>query len=133
MMTSVPQFIDVEDKVAGPFSWRQLGWMVGMGAVLFLLYTVLSSGMFYIAAVPIVILFFALAFYRPNGMALPQFVFYSVSFLFRPKVIVWERPVLTQRQKTTAGPAPAPVEVAPAKRVSLEEIAALARQVDTHR
>jgi hypothetical protein len=66
-------------------------------------------------------------------MALPQFVFYSVSFLFRPKVIVWERPVLTQRQKTTAGPAPAPVEVAPAKRVSLEEIAALARQVDTHR
>jgi hypothetical protein len=46
MMTSVPQFIDVEDKVAGPFSWRQLGWMVGMGAVLFLLYTVLSSGMF---------------------------------------------------------------------------------------
>ncbi len=133
MMTSVPQFIDIEDKVAGPFSWRQLGWMVGMGAVLFLLYTVLSSGIFYIAAVPVVILFFALAFYRPNGMALPQFVFYSVSFLFRPKVIVWERPVLTQRQKTTAGPAPAPVEAAPAKRVSLEEIAALARQVDTHR
>lgn len=132
-MTSVPQFIDVEDKIAGPFSWRQLGWMVAMGAILFLLYTILSPGVFYIAAVPIVILFFALAFYRPNGMALPQFIFYSISFLFRPKIIVWERPTLSQRQRENAAPAPEPIELAPAKKVSLDEIAALARQVDNHR
>jgi hypothetical protein len=93
MMTSVPQFIDVEDKVAGPLTWKQLGWMIAMGALLFVFYTMFRGILFYLIAVPVVMLFVALAFFRPNGMAFPQFLFYSVTFLFRPKVSVWERPV----------------------------------------
>lgn len=132
MMTNVPQFIDVEDKVAGPFTWRQLGWMFGMGTILFLLYTVLESGLFYIVSVPVALLFIALAFYRPNGMALPQFIFYSFVFLFRPKVMVWERPA----RRSSVAPVSSGetvTEKTATKKLSVDEIAALARQVDRKR
>ncbi len=132
MMTSVPQFIDVEDKVAGPFTWKQLGWMLAMGAVLFLLYTVIDPSLFYIVAVPVALLFIALAFYRPNGMTLASFIFYSVGFLFRPKVMVWERPA---QPVFSSLPSAAKSEPEPEveKKLSADEIAALARQVDRKR
>jgi hypothetical protein len=132
MMTNVPQFIDVEDKVAGPFTWKQLGWMFACGVILFLLYTILDTGLFYIAAVPVALLFIALAFYRPNGIALPQFIFYSTLFIFRPKVMVWERPShhnnaplsVSSKNKEES------VEI---KKLSVDEIADLARRVDRKR
>lgn len=126
-MTSVPQFIDVEDKVAGPLTWRQLGWMIAMGVTLFLLYTIFSGILFYLLAVPIVVLFVALAFFRPNGMVFPQFLFYSVTFLFRPKVSVWERPIHSSIPKAQ------PEEKAPvitAKKVTSKDFETLAKQVD---
>lgn len=127
MMTSVPQFIDVEDKVAGPLTWRQLGWMIAMGVTLFLLYTIFSGILFYLLAVPVVVLFVALAFFRPNGMAFPQFLFYSVTFLFRPKISVWERPI------HSSFPQAQPEEKSPvtiAKAVTSRDFETLAKQVD---
>jgi hypothetical protein len=132
MMTNVPQFIDVEDKVAGPFTWKQLGWMLGMGAALFLLYATVDKGLFYILAIPIALLFIALAFYRPNGMAFPQFIFYSVAFLFRPKVMVWERPMHHSSTVTTSQPQET-VEKTETRKLSTAEIAALASRVDRKR
>lgn len=129
MMTSVPQFIDVEDKVAGPLTWRQLGWMIAMGAILFLLYTIFSGIVFYLIAVPVAALFVALAFFRPNGMAFPQFLFYSVVFLFRPKISVWERPV--RHTLPQAGPQSETLSAVPKKNVSSKDFATLAKQVDS--
>lgn len=128
MMTSVPQFIDVEDKVAGPLTWKQLGWMIAMGAVLFLLYTIFSGILFFVLAVPVALLFVALAFFRPNGMSFPHFLFYSIAFLFRPKVSVWERPV-----HRSFVPPEAPkenTEVTASRAVSSKDFAELAKQVD---
>lgn len=129
MITSVPQFIDIEDKVAGPFTWRQLGWMFGMGAALFLLYSMLSRGVFFIAAIPVIISFFALAFYRPNGMPLAKFVFYAVGFLFRPKIVVWERPTLQRSAPKTVETKPAE-KATQRKNITMEEIERLAKSVD---
>lgn len=106
MMTSVPQFTDIEDKVAGPLTWKQIGWMIGMGAVLFLLYASLPRQFFYVAAVPVFLLFMALAFYKPQGIPLIRFLFYSVGFLFRPKVIVWERPQARSIARPVEAPKP---------------------------
>lgn len=127
MMTSVPQFIDVEDKVAGPLTWKQLGWMIAMGVLLFLLYTVFSGILFFLIAVPVVVLFCALAFVRPNGMAFPQFLFYCITFLFRPKVSVWERPV---RSKQLAQNIPKSEPEKITKTVSQKDFSLLANQVD---
>jgi hypothetical protein len=57
---------------------------------------------FLIGAVPVVAVFGALAFYRPNGMPLIAFVFSSVNFMFRPKMYTWRRipePIRTQEKQ----------------------------------
>jgi hypothetical protein len=130
MMFSVPQFIDVEDKIAGPFTWKQLLWMIGMGAMLLTFFNIFDTALFFIAAIPTVFLFVALAFYRPNGFPLTTFIFYAFLFLFRPKVSVWERPL--GRQSV----AKAPVEKAEVaethdKHINQEKLTELARILDS--
>ncbi len=94
MMSSVPQFIDIEDKIAGPLTWRQLLWMIGMGVLLLVLYGFIKGILFVLIAIPVVLLFCALAFYRPQGQPLVSFLGHGFLFFFRPKVAVWERPVI---------------------------------------
>jgi hypothetical protein len=93
MMFNVPQFIDVEDKIAGPLTWKQILWMIGMGAALLTLYNIVDATLFFILAIPVIIIFSLFAFYRPSGMSMITFSMHAFLFLFEPKVSVWERPV----------------------------------------
>ncbi len=90
-MERVPQYIDVEDKIVGIFSWKQLGWFFGAGGVLLLLWFVLEKAAFWIAFVPIILLATAFAFWRPQGVTLLSFIGYMFSFLVRPKLYTWQR------------------------------------------
>lgn len=128
MMTSVPQFIDIEDKVAGPLTWKQLGWMVLLGTILFLLYTILPSVLFFVLAIPLALFFAALAFLRPHGMSFPQFLFYSVVFLFRPKISVWERPVY--RRVTPMPVATESKKKEESRAITSKDFAELAKKID---
>jgi hypothetical protein len=91
MLFNVPQYIDVEDKIAGPLTGKQLLWMFGMGAVLLIMWGVLEKGVFFMAAAPVVGIFSALAFYKPHGQPLIKFIVWGISFAFRPKVYIWKR------------------------------------------
>jgi hypothetical protein len=129
MMFSVPQFIDVEDKIAGPLTWKQLGWMIGMGAAVLVVFGIFDTSLAIVLTIPIVLLFCALAFYKPNGFPMTTFLGSGMLFLFRPKVAVWERPVpvAPRKMEVTKKPAmAAPV----AKELTREKIAELARMID---
>lgn len=130
-MFSVPQFIDVEDKIAGPLTWRQLLWMIGMGAALLTFFNLFDTTLFIIVAIPTILFFVLFAFYRPNGFPMTTFVFYFLLFLFRPKVSVWERPVkarpLAKEPEKKAGPLSTG-----SKRIELEKLQELARILDSH-
>lgn len=91
MLFSVPQYTDVQDKVAGPLTVKQLGWMFAMGGVLIFLHSILDELSFWISAVPVVIFFGTFAFYKPNGQPLINYVFYGIAFVFRPKIYTWQR------------------------------------------
>ncbi len=91
MIFNVPQYIDVEDKIAGPLTAKQLLWMIGMGATLFVFWTVLDKETFYVLAIPVVLIFVALAFYRPYDQSLISFIGLGISYLFSPKVYSWKR------------------------------------------
>lgn len=130
MMFSVPQFIDVEDKIAGPLTWRQLLWMIGMGAILLTFFNLFDTALFIIIAIPTVLLFVLFAFYRPNGFPMTTFAFYAILFLFRPKVSVWERPVkarpvVKEPEKKVAPPS------AGSKQIELDKLKELARIMDS--
>ncbi len=93
MLFNVPQFVDIEDKIVGPFTAKQLLWMFGMAAVLLIVWNVFDQKTFWISSIPIVLLFLALAFYRPFGLPFIKFIFLTILFLIRPKVYVWQREV----------------------------------------
>ncbi|MEM9336741.1 MAG: PrgI family protein [Patescibacteria group bacterium] len=82
MRFEVPQFIDIENKIFGPLTWRQFVWLgggVGLAVVLFLTTPFL---VFALLGVPIAILGAALSFYpvnnRPFSFFLEAFYSYTV-------------------------------------------------------
>lgn len=91
MLFNTPQYIDIEDKVAGPLTAKQLMWMFGMGAALLLVWGIFDQTTFIISAVPIVAFFCAFAFYKPQGQPLIKFIIWGAIFSFRPKSYVWKR------------------------------------------
>lgn len=65
-----------------------------MGVTIFVLWIFLGKTLTIVAAIPTVLLFLLLAFYRPNGFPMSAFIGQAALFLFRPKMAVWERPIL---------------------------------------
>lgn len=122
MMFNVPQYIDVEDKVAGPLTAKQLLWMIGMGAVLLVLWNIFAFGTFAVLAIPVILIFVAFAFYKPYGQPMVVFAGNVLMFLFRPKVYIWHRPYeatpLTQK-------APEPAQTEPMKNTEESQKAAV--------
>jgi hypothetical protein len=128
MLFNVPQFIDVEDKVAGPLTARQIFWMVGMGAVLFIVWTFFNTPTFFVLSIPIIILFALFAFYRPYNQSLLSFTINALMFLFRPKIYMWDRPGFVKQSPVK--PKEENVILEGPKALSIEDIRALAKSVD---
>ncbi len=133
MQSSVPQYIDIEDKIVGPFTWKHLGWLLGMGVTLLMLYALFDFQLFLMSGIPVAFTFLAFAFYRPASMPMTKFVFHAFFFLFRPKVSVWERPVWKRESfagsmKSPASAAPKPVNEE--KDINIEKLRALANILD---
>ena len=91
MLFNVPQFTDIEDKVVGPFTAKQMGWLALGGIIIFISWSILDVQAFFVAAIIIGLFFGALAFYRPYNQPFIQFLFSGISFFFRPKMYVWRR------------------------------------------
>lgn len=127
MLSNVPQFIDVEDKIAGPLTVKQVLWFVGMGAVLFIVWTFFDTPTFFVASIPIILLFAIYAFYRPYNQSMLSFTIHSVMFFFRPKLYTWDRPGML---KKTPKPVKEPVKPVASRSLSIDEIRELAKSVD---
>lgn len=91
MLSNVPQFVDIEDRIVGPLTAKQLGWLGLGGVVIFISWTLLSLPVFIFATIFAVLLFGGLAFYRPYNQSLISFIFSSVGFLFKSKMYIWKR------------------------------------------
>ena len=91
MKYNVPQYIDIEDKIAFQLTAKQLGWFALGGVVIFIGWNFLSSGAFYVWATIVALIALAFAFYRPAGLPLASFLKFAVLFLFKPKIYVWKR------------------------------------------
>ena len=87
----VPQFITIEDKVIGPFTLKQFGFL-GAGAVLlFILHSLLATLLYYFSALCIGGLALSLAFLKINEQPLPVVIRHGILFLIRPKLYVWKK------------------------------------------
>ena len=91
MQFKVPQFIDVEDKLFGPFTFHQFAYLVGGGGLVFILYRLLPL---WIAILPIILvggLSLLLVFYKINEK---PFIFYlqaGVNYFVSSKLYIWKQ------------------------------------------
>ena len=93
MRFEVPQFIDIEDKIFGPLTWRQflyLGGGVGMAVVMFFTLPLL---VFIFLGIPLAALAGALSFYPVNNRPFSYFLEAIFNYLTGQRLYLW-------RQKT---------------------------------
>lgn len=128
MMYSVPQFIDIEDKVAGFLTGRQLLWLFGFGVLALVLWQFLEFVPFVMAITPIALIFAAFMFYKPQGRPLISYVISAFSFFFRPKLYVWRR---MYRKKAKAAAKKKQDQVFDQKQITPEELQEITQMLDT--
>ena len=87
----VPQFIDIEDKIAFQLTAKQLGWAALGGFLIFIFWFFLESTYFFIWSLVTVAGVVAILFVHPYGMTIPTFVKNFVLYIFKPKIYVWRR------------------------------------------
>lgn len=92
----VPQNIDMEDKVVGPFTMKQFAYLMGAGLLIYAIYQALSSyqnGAIYtiLIGLPIGLLALALTFVKINDRPFEYFLKNMASFVFAPKKRIWQR------------------------------------------
>lgn len=92
MRFEVPQFIEIQDKIFGPFTWKQFIYLTGgggFGVMLYLMGTPLI--LFVLIGLPIIGLALALAFYPVNNRPFSIFLESIVTYLLKKKLYLWRR------------------------------------------
>jgi hypothetical protein len=91
MKFQVPQFIETETKLVGPFTLKQFLWIAGGASILFVLYTAVKGIWFFFLAVPIAAAATAFAFLKVDGMPLLNYLAYALSYMLSPKKYVYKK------------------------------------------
>lgn len=132
MLFNVPQNTDVEDKIVGPFTAKQLGWLGGAGGIGAAVWTLVSSK---IAAVliilPLALFAAAAAFYRPYGQPFIGFIAHAFAYFFKPKVYIWKRVAEKTKKIGEEEKAGAGEKTEEKKETSLTDLQALAKALDS--
>lgn len=93
MQYSVPQFVDVEDKVIGPLTIRQFLWLLAGAGIALVVWLLLPTIVAIILTIPVAGLAGTFAFYKVNGMTFNIYITNLFSFAVKPKERVWKRAV----------------------------------------
>ncbi|MDQ5953162.1 MAG: hypothetical protein QG551_390 [Patescibacteria group bacterium] len=101
MRFQVPQFIDIQDKIFGPFTFKQFIYLLGGAGGAFVFYKVLPIYIS-IILIPIVVgLALALTFYKVNGRPFIDVLQSSVGYYTKKKIYIWkQRKAENKEQKT---------------------------------
>lgn len=91
MRFEVPQFIEVEDKIFGPFTWRQFIYLMGGGGIAFVLFLTTHFIVFVIIGLPIGALAALLAFYPVNNRPFSVYLEAMLRYLSGNKLYLWRK------------------------------------------
>jgi len=91
MQFKVPQFIDIEDQIIGPLTIKQFLYLVAGLILLAILWYFLRLAAFIIVAIPVVVFFGALAFYKYQGRPFVSLIGSFFKYLTKPKLYLWRK------------------------------------------
>lgn len=113
MQFQVPQFIEIEDKLFGPFTFKQFAYIIGGAGMIFVIYKILPLYIGIFLIIPIGGLAAALAFYKINGK---PFVFYmqaAIQYATKSKLYLWKQRLKKPEQKEVVDTIPKITSVVP--------------------
>ena len=99
MQFKVPQFIDIEDKLFGPFTFKQFVYMAGGAGIVFVIYKVLPFWIAIFLIIPVAGLSLLLVFYKINEK---PFIFYleaGLNYLISSKLFIWKQRLAKPEKK----------------------------------
>lgn len=97
MQFKVPQFIDVEDKIFGPFTLKQFGYIVGAIGFAFVIWSFIPIKFLAILLIlPVSGLFLALAFVKINNRPFVDFLENGLRYFTGAKIYTWKQPLTPQ-------------------------------------
>lgn len=128
MRFEVPQFIEIEDKIFGPLTWRQflyLGGGVGMAVVIFFTTNLI---LFILFGLPLALLAGALAFYPINNRPFSFFLEAVFNYLTKQHLYLWrQKNSIIHRTQTSTRTLEQTILAAPTNK---KDITLLARRLE---
>lgn len=85
MKFQVPQFIETEEKIVGPFTLKQFAFIAVGGVILFLLFFVVPPTIFLFFAIPLGLIFLGLALLKIDDLPIYLYLYYFLNYLVNPK------------------------------------------------
>lgn len=109
MRYQVPQFIEVEDKIFGPFTFKQFVYLAGGAGMCVLLFMFLPRFLAILLSLPIGGFAAALAFYKVNDKPFINVIEAFFKYTVTNKLYIWKK--TDNRQPTTDNKdTPKPIE-----------------------
>lgn len=100
MRFQVPQFIDIEDKIFGPFTFKQFIYLAGGAGASYAIYKLLPLLIAILFILPIIGLALALTFYKVNGKPFIEVLQAYTGYAFKSKLFIWkQRPMEKKKEK----------------------------------
>lgn len=129
---TVPQFIDVEDKIIGPITTRQFLILLGAAIIIAVCYKIFDFSAFLTISIFIFIVAAVFAFWKINGRPFHLFILNLIQTLKRPAIRVWNNAIKIFPIEEEAAPIKVEKEIIPERRqYTSSRLAELALTVDT--
>ena len=104
----VPQFIEVEDKIFGPFTFRQFVYVLGGFALAFILWVFLPKFLAILFGLPVIAFTLALAFYKINNRPFIDVALSAVGYFSKSRLYLWRK---EEKRAVSAGKTNKPMQV----------------------
>jgi len=91
MRFQVPQFIEVEDKLFGPFTFKQFIYLAGAAGVVVALFTLLPKFVAFLISMPVVALAAALTFLKINNRPFIVMLEAFFQYTIGEKLYIWKK------------------------------------------
>src|SRR3972149_1323051 len=89
MRFKVPQFIDIEDKIFGPFSFKQFVYLAGGAGLCYIFFKTLPVYISIILILLTAALSLSLTFVKINGKTFIEILQAFLLYLFQSKLYIW--------------------------------------------
>ena len=93
MQFKVPQFLDIEDKIFGPFTFKEFTYLAGGAGLCFVLYKLLGFILGFLPMAVVALFSLTLTFYRPNNKPFVEMLQSFFKYTTQSKLYIWKRRV----------------------------------------